>query len=89
MNNPGKSLIAACIALDVGGVGLGREADACTRFVYHGANGEVITGRSMDYKVDTGTHLWIFPRGIVTSPRRALPSVARSLKEKVSLMGPA
>ncbi len=64
MNNPGKSLIAACIALVVGGLGLAREADACTRFVYHGANGEVITGRSMDYKVDTGTHLWIFPRGI-------------------------
>jgi len=64
MKNPGKSIIAACIALVVGGLALGQEADACTRFVYHGADGQVITGRSMDYKVDTDTHLWIFPRGM-------------------------
>jgi choloylglycine hydrolase len=43
------------------------QAEACTRFVYHGANGEVITGRSMDYKIDTGTHLWTFPRGMKRS----------------------
>ncbi|MGB6192854.1 MAG: linear amide C-N hydrolase [Terracidiphilus sp.] len=39
-------------------------ADACTRVVYHGANGEVITARSMDWKVDIGTNLWILPRGM-------------------------
>ncbi len=39
-------------------------AYACTRVVYHGANGEVITARSMDWKVDVGTNLWILPRGI-------------------------
>lgn len=39
-------------------------ADACTRVVYHGANDDVITARSMDWKVDIGTNLWIFPRGI-------------------------
>ncbi len=38
-------------------------ADACTRVLYHGANGEVITARSMDWKVDIGTNLWILPRG--------------------------
>lgn len=42
-------------------------AHACTRFVYHGAGSEVMTARSMDYKVDTGTHLWLFPRGMARS----------------------
>jgi choloylglycine hydrolase len=37
---------------------------ACTRVVYHGANGEVITARSMDWKIDIGTNLWILPRGM-------------------------
>jgi len=48
-------------------------ASACTRAVYHGANGEVITARSMDWKVDVGTNLWILPRGMersgATGPR--------------------
>lgn len=39
-------------------------AYACTRVVYHGANGEVITARSMDWKIDIGTNLWILPRGM-------------------------
>lgn len=37
---------------------------ACTRFVYHGAGDQVITARSMDWKVDVGTNLWVFPRGM-------------------------
>jgi choloylglycine hydrolase len=39
------------------------EAQACTRAVYLGDNGDVITARSMDWKVDVLTNLWIFPRG--------------------------
>ena len=42
-------------------------AEACTRFVYLGANGEVITARSMDWKLDIGTNLWVFPRGMKRS----------------------
>lgn len=42
-------------------------ADACTRFVYHGAGDEVITARSMDWKLDVGTNLWVFPRGMKRS----------------------
>ncbi|WP_218578951.1 linear amide C-N hydrolase [Vineibacter terrae] len=41
-------------------------AEACTRFVYLGAN-EVITARSMDWKSDVGTNLWVFPRGMKRS----------------------
>jgi len=37
---------------------------ACTRAVYLGKDGEVITGRSMDWSVDVMTNLWIFPRGM-------------------------
>lgn len=42
-------------------------AEACTRFVYHGANDEVITARSMDWKTDIETNLWVFPRGMKRS----------------------
>ncbi len=38
-------------------------AAACTRVVYIGPGGEVITARTMDWKTDIGTNLWIFPRG--------------------------
>lgn len=36
----------------------------CTRAVYLGPDGNVITGRSMDWKLDLATNLWAFPRGI-------------------------
>ncbi len=39
-------------------------AYACTRFVYHGQGNQIITARSMDWKVDVGTNLWVFPRGM-------------------------
>ena len=36
----------------------------CTRLVYLGPNGNVITGRSMDWKLDLATNLWALPRGM-------------------------
>lgn len=42
-------------------------ADACTRFVYMGGDGQTITARSMDWKTDVGTNLWVFPRGMKRS----------------------
>jgi len=41
----------------------GQISSACTRVVYLGPNGTVITARSMDWSVDIGTNLWILPRG--------------------------
>jgi len=38
--------------------------EACTRLVYVGADHQVITARSMDWKTDVGTNLWVFPRGM-------------------------
>lgn len=39
-------------------------ADACTRAVYFGKEGQTVCGRSMDWAEDTLTDLWVFPRGM-------------------------
>lgn len=41
--------------------------DACTRIVYQGLNNTVITARSMDWKEDSQSNIWIFPRGMERS----------------------
>ena len=38
-------------------------ASACTRVIYQGEN-EVMTARSMDWKSDVGTNLWILPNNV-------------------------
>nr|WP_199000834.1 linear amide C-N hydrolase [Flavobacterium sp. ASV13] len=40
------------------------KAIACTRVVYEGLNGTIITARSMDWKGIIPANLWVFPRGI-------------------------
>jgi len=42
-------------------------AEACTRAVYLGDSGIVITARSMDWSSDITSNLWIFPRGMARS----------------------
>lgn len=39
-------------------------AQACTRVVYLGANDDVVTARSMDWKVDVATNVYVLPRGM-------------------------
>lgn len=39
-------------------------ADACTRAVYFGLEGQTVTGRSMDWSESLHTNLWVFPRGM-------------------------
>jgi choloylglycine hydrolase len=39
-------------------------APACTRTLYTGADGTVITGRNMDWSEDMGSNLWLLPAGI-------------------------
>lgn len=56
-----KTFIPTFIAF---AVGLSSYASACTRAVYLGNNQHIITARSMDWKVDTGTNLWILPSGV-------------------------
>jgi choloylglycine hydrolase len=55
-------------------------AEACTRAVYLGPNGAVITARSMDWQDDIGTNLWILPRGIHRSGEAGPHSVEWSAK---------
>ncbi|MBJ3778460.1 linear amide C-N hydrolase [Acuticoccus mangrovi] len=53
---------------------------ACTRFVYLGAGDTVITGRSMDWKTDVGTNLWVFPRGMERSGEAGANSITWTSK---------
>lgn len=39
-------------------------AMACTRVLYVGDDGTVVTGRNMDWSEDQGTNLWAFPAGL-------------------------
>ena len=41
------------------------QAEACTRAVYLGPDGMTVTGRTMDWREDPLTNLYIFPRGVV------------------------
>lgn len=41
-----------------------QDLKACTRVVYQGPNGTVITGRTMDWRGSIPADLWVFPRGI-------------------------
>ena len=41
-----------------------QKADACTRAVYIGPDNMVITGRTMDWKEDIMSNIYVFPRGI-------------------------
>lgn len=62
------SFLATCLtAALTAGILASPIAEACTRFVYHGAHDEVITARSMDWKTDVATNLWAFPRGMARS----------------------
>lgn len=39
-------------------------SEACTRVVYLGPDGMTVTGRTMDWREDPATNLYLFPRGI-------------------------
>ncbi|RKS87615.1 choloylglycine hydrolase [Orbus hercynius] len=45
-------------------IGLAPLSQACTRIVYLGEDQQIITARSMDWKDEIATNLWIFPRGM-------------------------
>lgn len=45
-------------------IGCVKNSDACTRVVYEGPEGMTATGRTMDWKEDPQTNIYIFPRGL-------------------------
>lgn len=59
---------------------LAGQADACTRAVYLGANDDVITARSMDWKEDVATNLWVFPRGMKRNGQAGRKSIEWTAK---------
>lgn len=58
-----KNKIAYILIL-VASLSYAKKSDACTRVVYEGPEGMTATGRTMDWKEDPQTNLYIFPRGI-------------------------
>lgn len=63
------------------GMALGvHDVEACTRLVYTGADGDVVTARSMDWQSDIATNLWIFPRGMARTGQAGTNSIAWTAK---------
>lgn len=58
-NITGLALLLAAVSL-----GSVQPVDACTRAVYIGPDQMVITGRTMDWKEDIQSNLYVFPRSI-------------------------
>ena len=52
----------------------------CTRVVYLGTHDRVVTGRSMDWKLEIGTNLWALPRGVRRSGEAGPDSVEWTAK---------
>jgi len=49
-------------------------AEACSRAVYFGEEGQTVTGRTMDWFVsDMDTNLWLYPRGLERNSNTAKP----------------
>lgn len=61
------SSLARLFALALAGLTAAGPALACTRLVYLGPESNIVTARSMDWKTDILTNLWIFPRGATRS----------------------
>lgn len=62
MNSRTAALAVACATLL--SVTCADPARACSRVVYVGDGGLIITGRSMDWPEDMSSNLWAFPRGM-------------------------
>lgn len=53
-----------------------RAAEACSRAVYFGEQGQVVTGRTMDWFVsDMDTNMWLYPRGLQRTSNTRTPVI--------------
>ena len=59
-----KQLAGVALVLVAVSLGSIQPVEACTRAVYIGPDQMVITGRTMDWKEDIMTNIYVFPRGI-------------------------
>lgn len=54
-------------------------AEACSRAVYFGKDGQTVTGRTMDWFVsDMDTNLWLYPRGLERTSNTRTPLTWKS-----------
>lgn len=54
-------------------------AEACSRAVYFGKEGQTVTGRTMDWFVsDMDTNLWLYPRGLERNSNTKTPLIWKS-----------
>lgn len=61
----GRSKSIQCVIVAAAAIAAAPIAvEACTRAVYLGSDGLVITGRNMDWVEDMRSNLWVFPRGM-------------------------
>lgn len=51
------------------------DSGACTRLVFHGVEGQVMTARSMDWKSEIVSNLWVLPRGMQRSGETGANSI--------------
>ena len=63
MKTPTKSSVLIASLLLIITI-LSHDIEACTRVMYQGTNGTILTARSMDWKTEIPANLWIFPRGM-------------------------
>jgi choloylglycine hydrolase len=56
--------VAGALLIGFAGLAALSSSWACTRLVFHGENGQVVTARSMDWKSDIVSNLWVLPRGM-------------------------
>ena len=61
MNKPIKTIAVALAAIAAMSV---QQTEACTRATYIGPDNTVITGRTMDWKEDLMSNIYVFPRGM-------------------------
>lgn len=59
-----KGLVSALVMVTLASAVSVEQADACTRAVYLGPDNMVVTGRTMDWKEDPQSNLYLFPRGM-------------------------
>ena len=51
-------------------------AEACSRVVYFGEDGQTVTGRTMDWFMsDMDTNMWLYPRGLERTSNTATPLI--------------
>ena len=58
-----KKMVALTALVAAFSIGM-QKSEACTRAVYIGPENMVVTGRTMDWKEDIMSNLYLFPRGI-------------------------